>query len=74
MRHAGDRLRPRIDARADRRRRHRLSGRYFDEAVAAIARVGEIDRAACRAHVAERFSVERMAEGYVGVYERVLRK
>ncbi len=43
----------------------------LEEAVAAVGRVGEIDRAACRVHVAERFSVERMAEGYVGVYRGV---
>ena len=43
-----------------------------DEAVEAIARAGEIDRAACRAHVATRFSVERMADDYVALYRRVL--
>ena len=37
----------------------------LDEAVAAIERVGEIDRATCRARVAERFSVERMADDYI---------
>ena len=45
----------------------------LDEAVAAIARIGEIDRAACRRRVAERFSVERMADDYVRLYERLLR-
>jgi glycosyltransferase involved in cell wall biosynthesis len=44
----------------------------LDEAVAAIARVGEIDRAACRARVAARFSVERMADGYLALYERIV--
>ncbi|CAN5257483.1 glycosyltransferase family 4 protein [soil metagenome] len=39
-----------------------------DEAVDAVARVGEIDRAACRAVVAERFSVERMADRYLDLY------
>lgn len=43
-----------------------------EEAVAAIARVGEIDRAACRARVAERFSVERMADDYLALYRRIL--
>ncbi len=43
-----------------------------DEAVDAIARAGEIDRAACRAHVAARFSVERMADDYLALYRRVL--
>jgi glycosyltransferase involved in cell wall biosynthesis len=43
-----------------------------DEAVVAIARVDEIDRTACRAAVAKRFSVERMADDYVKLYERLL--
>ncbi len=43
-----------------------------DEAVAAIARVGELDRAACRARVAERFSVDRMADAYLALYRRIL--
>jgi glycosyltransferase involved in cell wall biosynthesis len=44
----------------------------FDEAVAAIARIGEIDRAACRRSVEQRFTVERMAERYLELYERIL--
>jgi len=43
-----------------------------DEAVAAIERVDEIDRAACRQTVVERFSVERMAEEYLALYRRIL--
>jgi len=43
-----------------------------EEAAAAVARVGEIDRAACRAAVAARFSVERMAEEYLALYRRIL--
>ncbi|MDR6788320.1 glycosyltransferase involved in cell wall biosynthesis [Sphingomonas sp. BE138] len=42
------------------------------EAVAAIARAGEIDRAACRRAVAERFSVARMADDYIALYRRIL--
>lgn len=41
-------------------------------AVEAVGRVGEIDRASCRAHVETRFTVDRMVEGYLEVYERVL--
>ncbi len=41
------------------------------EAVAAVARLGEIDRAACRAHVAAHFSVERMADRYLALYRRL---
>ena len=43
-----------------------------DEAVAAIERVGELDRAACRRAVAERFSVARMADDYIALYRRIL--
>ncbi len=44
----------------------------FDEAVEAIGRIGEIDRAACRKAVEQRFTVERMAERYLALYERIL--
>jgi glycosyltransferase involved in cell wall biosynthesis len=44
----------------------------FDEAVAAIARLGEIDRAACRRAVEERFTVQRMADEYLALYRRIL--
>ena len=44
----------------------------FDEAVAAIGRIGEIDRAACRRSVEARFTVERMAELYLALYETIL--
>jgi glycosyltransferase involved in cell wall biosynthesis len=43
-----------------------------DAAVAAIARVGEIDRAACRAAVAARFTVDRMADRYLDLYRSLL--
>ncbi|MDQ3145211.1 MAG: glycosyltransferase family 4 protein [Pseudomonadota bacterium] len=45
----------------------------FDEAVAAIARIPEIDRAACRRVAIERFGVDRMADEYLALYERLLR-
>jgi len=41
------------------------------EAVRAIARLGEIDRRACRAWVEEQFPISRMVEGYEAVYESV---
>jgi glycosyltransferase involved in cell wall biosynthesis len=44
----------------------------FDEAVAAIGRIGEIDRAACRQAVAERFTVDRMADRYLELYRNLL--
>ena len=43
-----------------------------DEAVAAVERIDEIDRAACRRAVAERFTVERMADEYLALYRRIL--
>ncbi|MGT2515770.1 glycosyltransferase family 4 protein [Sphingomonas panni] len=44
----------------------------LDEAIAAIDRVAEIDRADCRRIVAERFSVEAMAERYHALYTSIL--
>ena len=44
----------------------------FDEAVAAIGRIGEIDRAACRRAVEQRFTVEHMADKYLTLYQRLL--
>jgi glycosyltransferase involved in cell wall biosynthesis len=43
-----------------------------DQAVAAIERAGALDRAAVRASVARRFSVERMADDYLALYRRIL--
>ena len=43
-----------------------------DAAVDAIGRVGEIDRAACRAAVSARFTVDRMADRYVELYRLLL--
>ncbi len=39
-----------------------------DDAARAVARIRQLDRAACRARVSYRFSVERMLDGYVAVY------
>lgn len=44
----------------------------FDEALAAISRLGEIDRRACRRAVEERFTVDRMADEYLALYRRIL--
>lgn len=44
----------------------------IDEAVEAIGRIGEIDRAACRASVIARFSVDRMADRYLALYRSLL--
>jgi glycosyltransferase involved in cell wall biosynthesis len=44
----------------------------FEEAVAAIGRLDEIDRHACRRAVERRFTVERMADDYLALYQRIL--
>jgi glycosyltransferase involved in cell wall biosynthesis len=54
---------------------HGVTGFLVDsveEAVAAIARLSEIDRAACRAAVAARFTVDRMADRYLELYRSIL--
>lgn len=40
--------------------------------IKAISRIGEIDRAACRKHVEENFSVGKTVEGYENVYKSVV--
>jgi glycosyltransferase involved in cell wall biosynthesis len=44
-----------------------------EEAAAAVRRVHTIDRATCRRWVEQRFTVDHMVEGYMRVYERLLR-
>ena len=44
----------------------------FDAAVDAIDRIGEIDRAACRAAVSARFTVDLMADRYLRLYRSIL--
>lgn len=43
-----------------------------DECVAALAQVHTIDRAACRAHVQQHFSAQRMTDGYEAVYQQLV--
>jgi glycosyltransferase involved in cell wall biosynthesis len=40
--------------------------------VEAVGRIGQIDRAACRRHVEEHFTVEKMVEGYERVYQKIV--
>lgn len=42
-----------------------------DEAVAAVARLGRLDRAVCRAEAVTRFDAHRMVEDYLRLFERV---
>jgi glycosyltransferase involved in cell wall biosynthesis len=46
----------------------------IDRAVAAIPRAAALDRREVRRRFEERFSVERMARGYVALYDAVLRR
>ncbi len=45
-----------------------------DEAVRSLHRIPEIDRAACRQHVQQRFSIETMVDGYEAVYKKIFEK
>ena len=40
--------------------------------IEAISRIGEIDRSACRKHVEDHFSKDRMVSEYERVYNNVL--
>lgn len=44
----------------------------IEDCIEAIAKVPELDRRACRAHVEQNFSVTRMADGYEAVYCQLL--
>ena len=43
-----------------------------DDFVAAVQRLGEIDRRKCRAHVERHFSIKSMVDGYLNVYRKVM--
>ena len=43
-----------------------------EEAVEAVGRIGEIDRAACRRAVEARFSIDRMADAYLALYRTLV--
>jgi glycosyltransferase involved in cell wall biosynthesis len=43
----------------------------IEQAVAALARIGDIDRGACRRHFETHFSARRMATGYLDIYRRM---
>lgn len=43
-----------------------------EECVAAIDKVPELDRYACREHVVNKFSKEKMTDGYEAVYQQIL--
>lgn len=43
-----------------------------DECIAAVSKISNLSRSACREYVAHRFSVEQMAAGYEAVYQKIL--
>ena len=43
-----------------------------DEAIENVARIKEIDRAYCRRRVERHFTIDRMIDAYVNVYETIL--
>jgi mannose-6-phosphate isomerase-like protein (cupin superfamily) len=45
-----------------------------DEAIGAVSKIKDIDRACCRRHVEQYFTIDRMVEEYMQVYETVLEK
>lgn len=48
-----------------------IKKRGIEGLVEAVQRVEEIDRTACRKHVEENFTVEKMVEGYEKVYQKL---
>lgn len=44
----------------------------INECVAAVQRIGQIDRRACRRHVETKFGVKQMVDGYEAVYRQLL--
>jgi glycosyltransferase involved in cell wall biosynthesis len=45
-----------------------------EAAIEALTRIKEIDRNACRSHVEQHFTVERMVDEYIGIYETIIRE
>ncbi len=43
-----------------------------DEALERVPQLAQLDRRACRRHVEDQFSVDRMIDGYLGAYARAL--
>lgn len=43
-----------------------------DEALSSVQRLSEIDRSVCRRHVEEHFTVDRMVQRYIEVYQKIL--
>jgi glycosyltransferase involved in cell wall biosynthesis len=46
----------------------------IEEMVNAVKKIDKIDRKLCRKHVEEKFTLEKMVQGYEGVYKKILSK
>jgi glycosyltransferase involved in cell wall biosynthesis len=57
---------------ADKQTGYLVNG--VDEAVEAVAKVGQIDRRKCRQRVEKNFTIDKMVEGYEKVYEEIFRR
>lgn len=56
---------------------HGITGFLVDsleEAKQALERIDDLDRSSVRRAVAERFTIDRMADAYLTVYQRVIAK
>ena len=73
VRHTGDRVRPRLDGRADRGRNHRLPRRRRRRRSRRRRAGRRLDRTAIRATAVDRFGVGRMVDEYVAAYEEIVR-
>ncbi len=49
-----------------------IKKRGIEGLMEAVNRIGHIDRAACRRHMEENFTVEKMVTGYESVYQRIM--
>ncbi len=51
-----------------------IKKRGVEGLIEAVKRIGEIDRRACRKHVEENFTVEKMVENHVNVYKKIINR
>jgi glycosyltransferase involved in cell wall biosynthesis len=49
-----------------------IKKRGVEGLIEAINRVGEIDRATCRKHVEQNFTLQKMVDGYVALYKKII--
>lgn len=46
----------------------------IEEAISAVHLLSHIDRRACRTHIEKNFTIDQMVEGYLAVYEKILKQ